>query len=204
MSKSAKYRAILAFTALIIFLLLAEWVRRFNGIDTWVDLVLPSGGSFVHLLTDTASFVAVALYVLAFLLWDVVKGGKLSRPTLELILSLIVAMLVVGLLKVLTGVPPRPPRRGRGSLGPPRIAEERRLLRLSLGPHDEGRGARLLPEPALEKALATLVGGLGDRDSLLKAPPPRSLVQRRPLRPAPRAVGLHAGRVHGERVASVV
>ncbi|WP_237268573.1 phosphatase PAP2 family protein [Thermococcus celer] len=68
-------------------------------------MVLPSGGSFVHLLTDTASFVAVALYVLAFLLWDVVKGGKLSRPTLELILSLIVAMLVVGLLKVLTGVP---------------------------------------------------------------------------------------------------
>lgn len=105
MSKSAKYRAILAFTALIIFLLLAEWVRLFNGIDTWVDLVLPLGGSFLHLLTDTASFAAVALYVLAFLLWEFAKRKKLSRLTLNMILSLFIAMIIVGLLKALTGVP---------------------------------------------------------------------------------------------------
>jgi len=105
MGKSARYRATPAFTALIIFLLLAEWVGLFNSINTLVDSVLPSGGPFVSAFTDTASFASVTLYVLAFLLWDVLKQRKLSGLTLDMIFSLFIAMVMVGLLKVLTGVP---------------------------------------------------------------------------------------------------
>ncbi|NJD99667.1 phosphatase PAP2 family protein [Thermococcus sp. LS1] len=105
MSESTKYRATLAFTALIIFLLLAEWVRLFDGINTWIDSTLSQGGSSVSLLTDTASFVAVAVYILIFFLWDIVKQKKLSKFTLEIIVGVVVSMFIVGLLKVLMGIP---------------------------------------------------------------------------------------------------
>ncbi|ACJ16297.1 membrane-associated phosphatase [Thermococcus onnurineus NA1] len=105
MGESTKYRATLAFTALIIFLLLAEWVRLFDGINTWIDSTLPQGGSSVSLLTDTASFVAVAVYILIFLLWDILKQKKLSKFTIEIIIGVVISMFIVGLLKVLMGIP---------------------------------------------------------------------------------------------------
>jgi membrane-associated phospholipid phosphatase len=95
----------LTLTVVLIFLLLVEWLGLFNGLNLLVDSALPRGGSLVVLLTDTASFAAAVLYLLAFVVWDILKRGKFSRFSLELAAGFLVSMVLVVVLKVLFAQP---------------------------------------------------------------------------------------------------
>ncbi len=105
MNEEARYRTLLAFTVVLIVLLFIEWMGLFDGINEGVNSTLSLGGSLAGLLTDTASFALTALYIILFLLWDFKDRGRLSRFTLELTAGIAISMAIVGLLKVLVGVP---------------------------------------------------------------------------------------------------
>ncbi len=105
MKQKAGYKAFLVFTVILFTLLLMEWMGFFEGVNEWMNSVLPLGGRITSLLTDTASSTFTALYILLFVLWDFKDSKKLSIFTLELTVGIVVSMVIVGLLKILIGVP---------------------------------------------------------------------------------------------------
>ncbi len=108
MGEKAGQRAVLGFavaTVVLLVLLSMEWIGLFRGVNGWLNSALPVGGPFMNSLTDTASFALTVLYLILFVLWDFKDMGRLSRFTLELTAGIAVSMVIVGLLKVLTGVP---------------------------------------------------------------------------------------------------
>lgn len=105
-------------TALLVALLVAEFLGLFNVINTRLYAATPYLNSlWMRLITDSASFIAFALYVLLSVLYDIKKTGRLERWTLHFVFSLAAGMAAVGVLKVLTGVP----RPGEASLSLPII-----------------------------------------------------------------------------------
>ncbi|WP_297073817.1 phosphatase PAP2 family protein [Thermococcus sp.] len=105
MAKSELKRDFPALTLALLVILILQIAGAFNGINEWVNSALPSGGSLTSTFTDTASFALTALYLILFVLWDFKDRGRLSRFTLELTAGIAVSMVIVGLLKVLIGVP---------------------------------------------------------------------------------------------------
>ncbi len=105
MAKSELSRGFVTLTLVLLVVLILQIVGAFNGINERVNSALPSGGSLASTFTDTASFALTALYLILFFLWDFKERGRLSRFTLELTAGIAVSMVIVALLKVLTGVP---------------------------------------------------------------------------------------------------
>ena len=105
MVKSELSRGFLTLTLVLLVVLILQVVGAFNGINERVNSALPSGGSLTSTFTDTASFALTAVYIILFFLWDFKERGRLSRFTLELTAGIAVSMVIVVLLKVLTGVP---------------------------------------------------------------------------------------------------
>ncbi|WP_297500488.1 phosphatase PAP2 family protein [Thermococcus sp.] len=105
MNKEVEYKTLLVLTGILALLLTLQITGAFSGIDNAINSTLPRGGSFIGLLTDTASFALTAIYLILFALWDFKEAGKLRAFTLELTVGIVVSMVIVGLLKVLVGAP---------------------------------------------------------------------------------------------------
>jgi len=105
MNKGAGYGTLVVLTGVLALLLTLQITGAFSGIDNAINSTLPRGGSFIGLLTDTASFTLTVIYLTLFALWDFKEAGKLRTFTLELTASIVVSMVIVGLLKVLVGGP---------------------------------------------------------------------------------------------------
>ncbi|ASJ00502.1 phosphatase PAP2 family protein [Thermococcus gorgonarius] len=105
MAKSEHKRGFLALTLALFALLALQIAGAFNGINEWMNSILPPGGPLTSAFTETASFALTAVYIILFLLRDVKDRGKLSRFPLELTAGIAVSMVIVALLKVLIGVP---------------------------------------------------------------------------------------------------
>ncbi|WP_297503684.1 phosphatase PAP2 family protein [Thermococcus sp.] len=105
MNKEVGYKTLVILTGILALLFALQITGAFKGMDNSINSTLSGGGSFVSLLTDTASFALTALYILLFLLWDFKDRGRLSRFTLELTAGIAVSMVIVGLLKVFVGAP---------------------------------------------------------------------------------------------------
>ncbi|WP_460041196.1 phosphatase PAP2 family protein [Thermococcus atlanticus] len=99
-------KRMLSITAVLITLLLAEFMGLFVYPNTRLYALTPYLSSiWMRLITDSASFAAFVIYILMFALYDIKKTGKVERWTLRFVLSLFAGMVVVGVLKVLLGVP---------------------------------------------------------------------------------------------------
>ncbi|ASJ11181.1 phosphatidic acid phosphatase [Thermococcus sp. P6] len=92
-------------TLALVILLVAQVLGWLESVNAYIYARTPSvNPTLIGLITNSAGFWASVIYVLLFLLWDL-KGGKLRPSTLSFVLSIPIGMVMVGLLKVLTGVP---------------------------------------------------------------------------------------------------
>ncbi|WP_240910545.1 MULTISPECIES: phosphatase PAP2 family protein [unclassified Thermococcus] len=93
-------------TGMLIVIFIAQLLGLLGDINTYVYAHTPFVDSlWITLITDSASFGIFAVYVLLFVLWDLRRSRKLSRSTLNFIVSIFLGMAIVGVLKVLTEVP---------------------------------------------------------------------------------------------------
>lgn len=92
-------------TLLVVFMVVAEVLGLFNGVDSTVSARTPQVNSlWIEFLTGTAGL-AFGVYALAFIIWDVRRRGRVSLDTLNFIVALVAGMILVALLKALTQVP---------------------------------------------------------------------------------------------------
>ncbi len=93
-------------TAMLTIVLVAELLGLFSNLNVYIYTLTPLAKSlWIALVTDSASFGAFAIYVILFVLWDIKRDQKLSRSTLNFMVSIFLGMAIVGALKVLIRVP---------------------------------------------------------------------------------------------------
>ncbi|WP_148882221.1 phosphatase PAP2 family protein [Thermococcus aciditolerans] len=99
-------RKFMLHTVILIGVLLLQVTGVFNNPNVEINATIPTlNTSWMTLITNSASFVAFVIYILLFVWLDIKERRKLSLITLEFLLSLIAGMVVIGFLKVITGVP---------------------------------------------------------------------------------------------------
>ncbi len=105
---SEKRKILWMLTAVVGILLMVEILGLFSNLNMHVYMLTPLVKSpGIGLITDSASFGIFIVYVLIFIVWDIrrSRNKKLSRSTLNFIVSLFLGMAIVGVLKVLIEVP---------------------------------------------------------------------------------------------------